>query len=1031
MQGPGRRLHLQDRQHHLDDGRGPRRSAASDWADELALRVRDSGPQVVNDSKTPSGTVHVGSLRGPVILDAITPRAARQRRRDDAPLRRRRPRPDGRPGAPDARRGRDARWASRWPTCRTRWATAHASYARHSAGIFIEMFAGLGIHPDRYYWMSDIYPTGRDGSVHPDRALDRADVVREIYRARRERPASRRLAPDRRHLPDLRQGRHDDRAPTGTAARSTSSAAPTSSTWATGCGTTGWISPFGGAAKLPWNLEWAAQWSLFGVTIEPCGKDLSTAGGSRDRSRRDRARGLRARAAAQRPVRVPEHRRQEDVDLQGTRRRRARDRRGRAARAAPLPVHPPEAEPRDRLRPRGHGPDPAPLRRVRQVRRGDGRPRGQGRAAAGLRGDVPVRPARPERRRRGRGGGVPPGRSATSRCWSRSPASTSPRASAAEKGSAARPSARASDPGRARSRRLAPGSRRTRPSARSSRVQRRPSRMPSPDLDDAQRRFLADARRRRSDDAAGRRRRRLAGPPSSSSARQSDLPAGRAFAAIYRGVPRPAERPAGGLAAGQPRPGVRGRRACARRPAADAGRWRRHERRPAAPPRRARCHPPGRHRQGRGPGPRRPGARARRRAAATPRRDRGAQGRAEQPRASEIGEAIKGGAAPTARRWPSCEAASVVGRRADRRHSTPSSRASRPSSTTSCCASPTRPTPDVPVGGEEANVTIRTWGEQLLARSRSTARSAPMRRPVADLGPPAALGDRRGARHHRQPAAARRSRARASRSTRAPGPRCSGRSSTGSSTSTPASTASPRSGRRPSSTPRARPAPGRSRTRKTRCTSSRATSCTWSRPPRSRSPTSTATRSSRRPSCRSGTRPTRRASAARPAPPARTPAGILRVHQFDKVEMVLFEKPDDSPAALEWMTERAEVLLQRLGPGLSRPADEHARDGLHPGAQVRPRGLGAGRASAGSRSARARTSATSRRAGWPSATDPRRAPSPSWSTRSTARGLALPRVVAALLETYQRPDGSIDRARGAAPVPRARYDRDDREVAWT
>ena len=37
-------------------------------------------------------------------------------------------------------------------------------------------------------------------------------------------------------------------------------------------------------AKLPWNLEWAAQWSLFGVTIEPCGKDLSTAGGSRDRS---------------------------------------------------------------------------------------------------------------------------------------------------------------------------------------------------------------------------------------------------------------------------------------------------------------------------------------------------------------------------------------------------------------------------------------------------------------------------------------------------------------------------------------------------------------------------------------------------------------------------------------------------------------------------------------------------------------------------------------------------------------------------
>jgi seryl-tRNA synthetase len=41
--------------------------------------------------------------------------------------------------------------------------------------------------------------------------------------------------------------------------------------------------------------------------------------------------------------------------------------------------------------------------------------------------------------------------------------------------------------------------------------------------------------------------------------------------------------------------------------------------------------------------------------------------------------------------------------------------------------------------------------------------------------------------------------------------------------------------------------------------------------------------------------------------------GIVRVHQFDKVEMVLFEKPEDSPEALEWMTSRAEVLLQRLG----------------------------------------------------------------------------------------------------------------------
>ena len=93
-----------------------------------------------------------------------------------------------------------------------------------------------------------------------------------------------------------------------------------------GCGWTGRIAPFGGTAKLPWNLEWAAQWSLFGVTIEPNGKDLATAGGSRDRSRRHRPRGLRPRAAAQLPVRVPQHRRPEDVHLEGRRRRRPHDR---------------------------------------------------------------------------------------------------------------------------------------------------------------------------------------------------------------------------------------------------------------------------------------------------------------------------------------------------------------------------------------------------------------------------------------------------------------------------------------------------------------------------------------------------------------------------------------------------------------------------------------------------------------------------------------------------------------------------------
>ncbi len=250
-----------------------------DWADELAARV--SGPQVVNDSKTPSGTVHVGSLRGPVILDVIA-RALRASGHqttllygvDDLdPM-------DAQalltPDAIDREMGRPlAHVPDPAGDC-------HASYARHFAGIFIDVFAGLGIQPDRYYWMSDIYPTG---SMDPyiRLALDRAALVREIYRR-----VANVQHPDAWHPLGVI-------CPTCGKVGSTIVTAwdgekvffecrPDLVTWARGCGASGWISPFGGAAKLPWNLEWAAQWSLFGVTIEPGGKDLSTAGGSRDRS---------------------------------------------------------------------------------------------------------------------------------------------------------------------------------------------------------------------------------------------------------------------------------------------------------------------------------------------------------------------------------------------------------------------------------------------------------------------------------------------------------------------------------------------------------------------------------------------------------------------------------------------------------------------------------------------------------------------------------------------------------------------------
>ena len=41
--------------------------------------------------------------------------------------------------------------------------------------------------------------------------------------------------------------------------------------------------------------------------------------------------------------------------------------------------------------------------------------------------------------------------------------------------------------------------------------------------------------------------------------------------------------------------------------------------------------------------------------------------------------------------------------------------------------------------------------------------------------------------------------------------------------------------------------------------------------------------------------------------------GFLRVHQFNKVELVQFVKPEDSYEALELLTTHAEYILQSLG----------------------------------------------------------------------------------------------------------------------
>jgi seryl-tRNA synthetase len=148
--------------------------------------------------------------------------------------------------------------------------------------------------------------------------------------------------------------------------------------------------------------------------------------------------------------------------------------------------------------------------------------------------------------------------------------------------------------------------------------------------------------------------------------------------------------------------------------------------------------------------------------------------------------------------------------------------------------------------------------------------------------------------------------------------------------------------------------------------------------------------------------------------------GILRVHQFDKVEMVFFEKPEASAEALEWLTGRAEVVLQRLGLAYRVllmatkdmgfvQAKKYDLEVWSPGVE---RWLEVSSCS-NFRDYQARRMAIRYR--------PEPGAKPELVHTLNGSGLALPRTVAAIIESYQQADGSL-----AVPEALQPYMRTDR-----
>ena len=250
------------------------------WCEKIVEGIVDS--QIINDSKTPSGRVHVGSLRGVLIHDAVF-RLLKERGipvkylfgvDDYDPL-------DEIPSGQDEYFGQYLGM----PLCNVPAppGSSASDMAEHFIQEFFQVFDELGVETERYR-MRDIYRSGKFNEAI-DTILRNKDTIRQVYLDVSSAERSEDWYPFQVVCEQCGKiGTTEVIAYDGNEV--TYKCRPNLVKWATGCGHEGKVSPFNGNGKLPWKLEWVAKWHSFNITIEGAGKDHSTKGGSRDVSSR-------------------------------------------------------------------------------------------------------------------------------------------------------------------------------------------------------------------------------------------------------------------------------------------------------------------------------------------------------------------------------------------------------------------------------------------------------------------------------------------------------------------------------------------------------------------------------------------------------------------------------------------------------------------------------------------------------------------------------------------------------------------------
>lgn len=251
------------------------------WADKFAKQIINSGqhkPYWVDDMKTPSGRVHIGALRGVVIHDLVYQALLDQGVKgkytyifddhdpmDELPI------------------YLDRRVYQKYMGCPLNTVLSpkpgYQSYADYFAREFIEVFNACGCHPE-IIWTSELYHSGKMNQG-VKLCLDNAEKIRKIYKrvAGSEKPGDwypfQVVCEKCGKVGTTKVIDWDGK-------KVTYQCSPDLVAWAAGCGHQGKVSPFDGAGKLPWKVEWAVKWQAIGVTVEGAGKDHMSAGGSFD-----------------------------------------------------------------------------------------------------------------------------------------------------------------------------------------------------------------------------------------------------------------------------------------------------------------------------------------------------------------------------------------------------------------------------------------------------------------------------------------------------------------------------------------------------------------------------------------------------------------------------------------------------------------------------------------------------------------------------------------------------------------------------